>query len=213
MYQQVRPFNQLTAGSIKGMCLRNVRLGFGIPAKYNTAWQCWLNAPQFTGDMPSGIDVPVYFAYTTTIGGKTDNYGHIGVRLASGKFWSDGKTYMSLSSYRLFHPSVHYRGWSDEVNDVKVLKYVAPQPANKMPPIGSRIKLTKGTVRNTFKAGTTTVAGTIRVTDETFIYTVRGYDPKYPNRILINSKSAGGDGVALALYFTSGVRIPGWTQV
>jgi hypothetical protein len=79
-----------------------------------------------------------------------------------------------------------------------------------MPNIGSQIKLTKGTTRNTFKAGTTTVAGTIRVTDETFIYTVHGYDPKYPNRILINSKSAGGNGVALALFYTNGARIDGW---
>ena len=83
----------------------------------------------------------------------------------------------------------------------------------KMPKVGSKIKLTKGTTRTTFRNGTRTVAGRIRVTDNSFIYTVRGYDKKYKNRILINSKSAGGDGVALALYYTSGKKISGWKQI
>jgi len=88
---------------------------------------------------------------------------------------------------------------------------VAIPPARKMPNIGQSVNITKGTVRTTFRAGTTTIAGTIRATDNSFTYTVRGYDPKYPNRILINSKSGGGNGVALALYFTNGVIISGWT--
>jgi len=81
-------------------------------------------------------------------------------------------------------------------------KPVAPKPPTdpKMPKIGSSIQLIPKQTRTTFKAGTTTVAGKINVKDNTFIYTVRGYDKKYPTRILINSKSAGGNGVALALY-------------
>lgn len=89
----------------------------------------------------------------------------------------------------------------------------APAQAAGMPAIGARIKLAAGTRRTTFRAGTTQGAGQIYVRDDSYIYTVRAYDPVYKNRILINSRSAGGDGVALALFYTSGARIEGWEQV
>lgn len=88
-----------------------------------------------------------------------------------------------------------------------------PPPTTGMPPVGSRVQLLPPQMRTTFRAGTTTVAGVIKVTDDSFVYTVRGYDPKYPKRILINSSSAGGNGVALALYYTNGAIIGGWRQV
>ena len=96
---------------------------------------------------------------------------------------------------------------------VGLLRPRAAKPSIKMPPVGSKIQLIPKDTRNTYKAGTTKKAGTIRVTDNTFIYTVRGYDPVYGSRILINSASAGGNGVALALYYTNGQIIPGWRQV
>ena len=96
---------------------------------------------------------------------------------------------------------------------VGVLRPKAAKPVLRMPPVGGRIKLAKGDVRTTFRAGTTKVAGRIRVLDNTYIYTVRGYDPVYANRIIINSRSAGGNGVALALYYTNGKVINGWKQV
>jgi len=102
---------------------------------------------------------------------------------------------------------------------VNPLNYVSiptgPDPIpSKMPAVGSVVVLSKGVNRGTFKAGTTIVAGTIKPTDNTtFRYTVRGYDPRYPNRILINSASAGGNGVALALYYTSGAKIDGWRTI
>lgn len=86
-------------------------------------------------------------------------------------------------------------------------------PKFKMPKVGARIQLIPVDTRTTFKAGTTKVAGTIRVKDNSFVYIVRGYDKKYPNRIIINSKSAGGDGVALALYYTNGKKIPKWKEL
>ena len=199
-YQQVKIFNQSKAGNVKGYCLRNVRLGYGIAPKYDTAWQSWQNAPQNGGDIPTGVDVPCYFWYGSA--------GHVGVRLANGQFWSDGRIYSSLTSYRITHPAVVYRGWSTEVNDVTVIKYVAdPTPApSKMPPVGSRVKFSDS--RTAFVAGTTKVKGTLP--PDTRI--VRGYDPKYPNRILVNSASVG-NGVAVALYYTSGVKIDGWQQI
>ena len=201
MYKQTRAFNQNRGGSAKGWCLRNVRLGYEIGPKYASAWQAWQNTKQFTSSIPTGVAVPVYFWW-----GK---YGHIGVQLPDGRFWSDGTVYRSLWAYRVSHPAVIYRGWSTHVNGVEVIRKVV----NKMPAIGSKIRLTKGYPRRTFRAGTTTVAGRINPTDNTFIYTVRGYDSRYPNRIIINSRSAGGNGVALALYYTNGKRIEGWKAI
>lgn len=87
----------------------------------------------------------------------------------------------------------------------------ANKPAPSMPAVGALVKLSPPQVRTTFRAGSTTVAGKINVTDNTFNYIVRGYDPNYPGRIIINSASAGGSGVALALYYTNGNKIEGWS--
>lgn len=95
----------------------------------------------------------------------------------------------------------------------RIWKPAPPKPKYKMPKLGSKIKLTPGVRRTTYKAGTTRKAGRIWARNNSYIYTVRGYDKKYPNRILINSKSGGGKGVALALYFTNGKIIPGWKKV
>ena len=82
-----------------------------------------------------------------------------------------------------------------------------------LPAIGKRIQLLPPDKRTTFKAGTATQVGTINVTDNTFDYLVRGHDPKFPNRVIINSASAGGNGVSLALYYLNGNRIAGWKEL
>lgn len=82
-----------------------------------------------------------------------------------------------------------------------------------LPPIGSRIQLLPGYKRTTYRAGTGIGVGVISPRDNSFIYEVRGYDPVYKNRILINSKSAGGDGIALALYYLSGGIVEGWKKL
>lgn len=94
-----------------------------------------------------------------------------------------------------------------------VLRPRAAKPVVKMPAVGSKIKLSKGVTRTTFRAGTTKVAGRIYATDNSYIYTIRGYDQVYGGRIIINSRSAGGNGVALALYYTNGNKISGWSTV
>jgi surface antigen len=85
-------------------------------------------------------------------------------------------------------------------------KAITPVTQLKMPPIGSSVKFS--VPRTAFVAGTTTVKGTLQ--PDTRI--VRGYDPKYPNRIIVNSASVG-NGVAVALFYTPGARIDGWTQI
>lgn len=92
-------------------------------------------------------------------------------------------------------------------------KVVVPQPAYRMPKINSRIQLIPVDLRTTYKNGTDTVAGRIRVNNNSYIYFVRAYDKRYKNRIIINSKSGGGNGVALALYYKDGKRITGWKQL
>lgn len=80
-----------------------------------------------------------------------------------------------------------------------------PAPA-KMPAVGSSILIT--IPRTAFSPGTTAAVGTLP--PDTRI--VRGYDSKYPYRILVNSASLG-NGVAVALYLTNGVIIEGWRTV
>lgn len=93
-----------------------------------------------------------------------------------------------------------------------VLRPKVAKPVLRMPAVGSKIVLSKRQTRTTFKAGTTRVAGYIRTTGD-WVYTVRGYDPVYANRIIINTASGGGNGVALALYYTNGVKIDGWRSL
>lgn len=116
-YKQVRPFNQSLGGSTPGSCLMNTRLGFGIDKKYNNAIGAW-NATQRHADrnIPTGVDVPLFYTY------KTD--GHINVRLADGRVWSDGKIYPSLAEYERLATACKYLGWGESVNDVRVIEYV-----------------------------------------------------------------------------------------
>lgn len=79
-------------------------------------------------------------------------------------------------------------------------------PAPGMPRVGSSIRVT--IPRTVYRAGTVTAIGTLPPD----VRVVRGYDPKFPNRILVNSSSLG-NGIALALYYQSGARIEGWTQI
>lgn len=210
-WKQVKSFEPSRGGTQSGMCLANVRKGYDIASKYADAWTAWLNTQQHTDRNYPAAYTPIYFSYTTTIDGVKKNYGHIGVRYPDGRFWSDGKVYGSVDEYERSKAPV-FAGWGESVNGVRVIEWVdEPKPA--MPPVGSLIHLLPQDTRTTFRAGTTTQAGSIKVTDNTFKYVVRGYDPNYPGRILINSASAGGNGVALALYYTDGRKIEKWVQV
>lgn len=205
MWQQVRPFNQSTAGKVAGYCLQNVRRGFGIASKYPTATVAWQHAQQHKDPIPGSRDVPLFYTYGTD--------GHVNVSLANGQIWSDGNIYANLSDYLSKHPSVHYLGWGESINDVRVLEYVPDPPKPVLPTVGSKIQLIAPQTRTTWVVGTTNVAGHINVTDDTFKYVIRGYDSKFPGRAIINSASAGGDGVGLALYYINGTLVDGWKQL
>lgn len=118
MYKQVKPFNQSTAGHVIGLCLQNVRKGYGIAAEYANAITAWNRTVQHKDrSIPAGVDTPLFYSY-----GKA---GHVNVHLADGRIWSDGKLYSSLSTYESLHQSVHYLGWGETLNDVRVIQYVA----------------------------------------------------------------------------------------
>lgn len=122
MYTQVRTFDPNKGGNVPNLCLDNVRRGYGIANKYTSAWQAWEHTEQHPDrDIPAGVDVPLYYSYTVTLDGVTQNYGHINVRLANGTVWSDGAIYHSLEDY-LSKKLPKYVGWGESVNDFKVIQ-------------------------------------------------------------------------------------------
>ena len=120
-WEQVKPFSQAKAGKTKNMCLANVRAGYQIKNILPTAWTAWQQTEQHKGTPPAGVDVPVFFSYTATIDGVLKNWGHIGVRLKNGKFWSDGVIYTNIAAYTANH-SPRYVGWGESVNNERVIK-------------------------------------------------------------------------------------------
>ncbi len=128
MFIQVRPFNQAQAGTTPNLCLDNVRRGYGIANKYGSAWEAWQHTEQHTDPVPDGLDVPLYYSYTATIDGVTENYGHINVRLANGSVWSDGNIYAGIDTYLTGHYP-KYVGWGESINDAKIIQGVTNMPS------------------------------------------------------------------------------------
>jgi len=119
--KQLIPFNIEKGGTTPNLCLNNVRLGYGIPNLYSSAWEAWLHTEQHTDPIPEGLDVPVYFSYWATIDGVYKNWGHIATRIKDGRLWSDGKIYATLEEYLKNH-TPKYVGWGESINEVKVLE-------------------------------------------------------------------------------------------
>lgn len=204
-YKQSKSFDKNKAGSKPGLCLQNTRLGYGIASKYPTATEAWRHTIQHKDrQIPNGVAVPLFYTYKTA--------GHVNVRMPNGQVISDGRVYASLPDYERQHPNVHYLGWGETLNDVRVTEHVpdaAPAPSNVMPTVGSRIKLDRGITRTTFDKNGKRV-GSIYAKDNSYIYIVRGV---HRNRIVINSASGGGNNVEIALYYLAGGRIDGWKQL
>lgn len=133
-YKQVRRFYKSKGGSRPGWCLANTTAGFQIPNKYPSAWEAWKHTEKHAGVPPKGLDVPVYFSYYATIDGIYKNWGHIGVRLKDGQFWSDGVTYPSIASYTNNH-APKYVGWGESVNDYKVIEKEEALVIEEQPPV------------------------------------------------------------------------------
>jgi len=205
-----------------GYCLQYAHDVFGIGAKYPTAWQAWEHA-QYKHTDQNFPPVPVLASFS---GANGD--GHIEVHVPGVGF--SASPYNRATGHEVLatiaeveqHYGVKYVGWAEDINGVRVAEQVAdpaptpkpaPSPTQKMPGLNDRIQLLPTQTRTTFKVGTTQVAGHIHVTNDNFVYIVRGRDPKYPYRVIIDTASGGGDHVALALYYTNGKNIGGWKEL
>lgn len=110
----LKGFDRKVAGTLYGMCLQNVRKGYGIKANYGTANEAWKHTQQHRDlDLPAG-DIPLFYSY------KSD--GHVNVRLSSGQVWSDGTIYPNFEAYTKAHPLVHYLGWGESLNGVQIVQ-------------------------------------------------------------------------------------------
>lgn len=125
-YKQIVGFNPAIAGTTKYLCLSNVRKGYGIAAKYASAWQAWQNTQQHTDAIPGGVAVPVFWEWTGTVDGITANYGHIAVSLPDGRVWTDGKYYANTATLNTSYLAGRgkYVGWGETLNGVRVVEQV-----------------------------------------------------------------------------------------
>lgn len=227
-YKQLKSPNLDTKDSA-GWCLRHAGNSFNTqPRPFAYATLAWEGAKHKHTDALPDVAVPVWFTWTGTIDGVHRNWGDVAIWVpGEGVFGTPLKGAGSSNRWdatpearaKAIGGNARYLGWSEDLNGVRLVEPLpepAPQPAPPsnfaMPPIGSNIQLVGPIERSTFHAGTTETAGKLNVGrgDNRYVYQVRGYDAKYPGRIIINSASAGGNGVALALYYTSGARIEGW---
>lgn len=117
---QLIPFDPSKGGNIPDECLDNVRRGYGIQNKYDSAWEAWQHTQQHTDRPPLGLSIPVFYSYTTTINSVTQNYGHINVQLPDGTVWSDGNIYANIDAYMANH-FPKFVGWGESVNDFKII--------------------------------------------------------------------------------------------
>lgn len=130
-WKQIRGFNPAAGGTKKYYCLQNVRLGYGIGAKYPYASADWDNNIQHRDrNFPAGVAVPVYFNWVGTLSGERRNWGHIAVRLPDGRIWTDGKYYGSVDALSANYLSgSSYVGWGEMVNNIRVVQYELNQPS------------------------------------------------------------------------------------
>lgn len=119
-WKQVVNFDLNKMGREPGLCLKNVRLGYGIPAKYASARDA-MNAAKANGTFHEGLDIPTDVA--VPIFAETGSpYAHVMVDYY-GDVYSDGKHLTTLKGMKVL-------GWSETLNDVRVVEFVEePKPA------------------------------------------------------------------------------------
>lgn len=119
-WNQTVKFDLAKMGTKPGLCLQNVRVGYGIGPKYATAKDA-MNASKKQGTFHEGLDIPTNVA--VPIFAETGSpYDHVMVDYY-GDVYSDGKHLSSLKGMKVL-------GWSETLNDVRVVNWVAdPKPA------------------------------------------------------------------------------------
>lgn len=110
--KQLRKFDIRKMGHKKGMCLQNVRLGFGIGAKFKDAKEDMLNNKKkgtlhSMKDLPKNAQVPVYVDSSSI-------HEHI-IAYDKGVYYTDGKRLTSVKGIKFF-------GWGELLEDVRVIE-------------------------------------------------------------------------------------------
>ncbi len=119
-WKQVKNCDINKMGTRPNYCLQNVRLAYDIPAKYADAKSA-MNASKKAGTFHADLNIPTNVA--VPIFAETGSpYGHVMIDYY-GDVYSDGKHLSSLKGMTLL-------GWSETLNDVRVVSWVEePKPA------------------------------------------------------------------------------------
>lgn len=119
-WKQTIGFDLGKMGTTPGMCLQNVRVGYGIGPKYASARDA-MNASKREGTFHEGLDIPTDVA--VPIFAETGSpYAHVMVDYY-GDVYSDGKHLSTLAGMTVV-------GWSETLNDARVVEWVEePAPA------------------------------------------------------------------------------------
>ena len=126
-WKQTVNFDLGKMGTTPGMCLQNVRVGYGIGPKYASARDA-MEASKREGTFHEGLDIPTDVA--VPIFAETGSpYAHVMVDYY-GDVYSDGKHLSTLKGMTVV-------GWSETLNDARVVEWVeepAPAPAPEPTP-------------------------------------------------------------------------------
>lgn len=118
-WKQVIPFDLSKMGTTPNMCLRNVRLAFGIPSKYIDAKAAML-ANKEAGTLHDISTLPKNVAVPVFIDSPSVNE-HVEVS-DKGTFYSDGKKLQNPMNQKFF-------GWGETLNDERIVEFVEdPKP-------------------------------------------------------------------------------------
>lgn len=119
MWKQEQYFDKYMMGTEKGYCLRNVRKGFDLPAKFASALDDLKNniakgTLHDISTLPSNVSVPVYLD-------TASKYDHIIVS-DKGKFYEDGKRVYNTKNFKFY-------GWGELLNDYRIVEWI-PEKTN-----------------------------------------------------------------------------------
>jgi hypothetical protein len=109
-----------------GMCLKFTRSCFNVPSRYSTAALAWANTRHRHSTTPPA-GAPVWWT------GGSRGFGHVALSAGGGYVWStdvlrSGRVDRVKISHITNAWNLHYRGWSEDINGVRVHAAPAPVP-------------------------------------------------------------------------------------
>lgn len=112
----------------EGMCLQYVRQTFGLPARYASATEAWLNSPSQhrDRDYPQGVWFPVWWALDKNVN------GHVALVAPDGRVYSTSnlnpnplKVHPNVADVEAYYArygfTLTYRGWTEDVAGTPVI--------------------------------------------------------------------------------------------